>query len=38
MQIEMEKIRECRRDGSITEEQSWRLREEVYLMQTALLE
>jgi CPA1 family monovalent cation:H+ antiporter len=38
MQVEMDKILECRLDGSITEAESWALREEVYLMQTAMLE
>ena len=38
MQIELEMIRECRLDGSISAEQAKALREEIYLMQTALLE
>ena len=38
MQIELEKIRECRIDGSITAEQAKEMRSEIYLMQTALLE
>lgn len=38
LQIELEKIRECRMDGSITAEQAKTLREEVYLMQTSLVE
>ena len=37
MQIELEQIRDCRLEGSITAGQAKALREEVYLMQTALL-
>jgi CPA1 family monovalent cation:H+ antiporter len=38
LQIELDKIKECRLDGSITAEQAKAMREEIYLMQTALLE
>ena len=38
MQIELDKIRECRLDGTITAEQAKTMREEIYLMQTALVE
>ena len=38
MQIELEKIRECRFDGSISAHTAKALRDEVYLMQTAFLE
>ena len=37
MQIELDKIRECRLEGSISAQAAKALREEVYLMQTALL-
>lgn len=37
MQIELDKIRECRLEGSISAQAAKTLREEVYLMQTALL-
>ncbi|MBQ6400824.1 MAG: Na+/H+ antiporter [Firmicutes bacterium] len=38
LQIELEMIRECRLEGTITGDQAKAMREEVYLMQTALLE
>ena len=38
MQIELDKIRECRFDGSISAHAAKALRDEVYLMQTAFLE
>ena len=38
MQIELDKIRECRLDGSISAHAAKALRDEVYLMQTAFLE
>jgi len=38
MQLELEKIRECRLDGSISAHTAKALRDEVYLMQTSFLE
>jgi CPA1 family monovalent cation:H+ antiporter len=38
MQIELDKIRECRLDGSISAHAAKALRDEVYLMQTSFLE
>ena len=38
MQIELDKIRECRMDGSISAHAAKVLRDEVYLMQTSFLE
>lgn len=38
LQIELEQIRQCRLEGTISEAQAKALREEVYLMQTSLLE